>query len=126
MGPDLKTNAGIQCDAATDTGRCPHGCGLFPPKPDRADGKGGLEAGHGLWIVPCQSVHTFWMRFSIDVVFLDEHRKVIHLVENLRPFRISKHLSRARSVIELPVSSIRATGTQMGDEIRIGQEIADS
>ena len=84
-------------------------------------GRPGLEAGHGLWIFPCQSVHTFWMRFSIDVVFLDEQRKVIHLVENLRPFRISKHLSKARSVIELPVSVIRATSTQIGDEIRIAQ-----
>lgn len=84
-------------------------------------GRPGLEAGHGLWIVPCQSVHTFWMRFPIDVVFLDEHRKVIQLVENLRPFRISKHLSKASSVIELPVSTIRTTGTQLGDEIGIVQ-----
>jgi len=84
-------------------------------------GRPGLEAGHGLWIVPCQSVHTFWMRFPIDLVFLDEHRKVIHLVEKLRPFRISKHLSKARSVIELPVSAIRTTGTQIGDEIRIAE-----
>jgi uncharacterized membrane protein (UPF0127 family) len=84
-------------------------------------GMRGLEEGHGLWIVPCQSVHTLWMRFPIDVIFLDEHRKVIHLAENLRPFRISKHLSKARSVIELPVSSIKATGTQIGDEIRIAE-----
>jgi len=82
-------------------------------------GRASLEAGHGLWIVPCQSVHTFWMRFSIDIVFLDENRKVIYLVESLRPFRISKHVSKARSVIELPVSSIKATGTQVGDEIQI-------
>src|SRR5882724_9362026 len=73
-----------------------------------------LEAGHGLWIVPCQSVHTFWMRFSIDVVFLDQHRKVVHLVENLRPFRISKHLPKASSVIELPARTIAETGTQVG------------
>ena len=85
-------------------------------------GRPGLDVGHGLWIVPCQSVHTFWMRFPIDVIFLDEHRKVIHLVENLRPFRISRHLSKARSVIELPVSSIKATGTQLGDEIRIAEK----
>jgi uncharacterized protein len=78
-----------------------------------------LEEGHGLWIVPCQSVHTLWMRFPIDVVFLDQHREVVHLVENLRPFRLSKHLPRARSVIELPVSTIRTTGTCIGDEIRI-------
>jgi len=82
-------------------------------------GRASLEAGQGLWIVPCQSVHTFWMCFSIDVVFLDKDRKVIHLVESLRPFRISKHVYKARSVIELPVSSIKATGTQVGDEIHI-------
>ena len=85
-------------------------------------GRPGLDVGHGLWIIPCQSVHTFWMRFPIDVIFLDEHRKVIHLVENLRPFRISRHLSKARSVVELPVSSIKATGTQLGDEIRIAEK----
>jgi uncharacterized membrane protein (UPF0127 family) len=85
-------------------------------------GSPGLAAGHGLWIVPCQSVHSFWMRFSIDVVFLDQHYRVVHLVESLKPFRISKHLSRARSVIELPVGTIRATGTQIGDEIRIEKD----
>ena len=84
-------------------------------------GRARLETGHGLWIVPCQSVHTFWMRFPIDVVFLDKHYKIIHLVENLKPFRISRHLSKASSVIELPVSAIRTTGTQTGDEIRIAE-----
>ena len=84
-------------------------------------GKPRLEDGHGLWIIPCQSIHTFWMRFPIDVIFLDEHYKVIHLVENLRPFHISRHLSGARSVIELPVSTIQTTGTQLGDEIHIAQ-----
>ena len=84
-------------------------------------GRTGLDVGHGLWIVPCKSVHTFWMRFPIDVVFLDKHHRVIHLVESLRPFRVSKHLSRAGSVIELPVGAIRTTGTQIGDEIRIAE-----
>lgn len=85
-------------------------------------GRPRLEAGQGLWIVPCQSVHTFWMRFPIDVAFLDEHRRVIHLVENLKPFRVSKHLSKARSVIELPVNVIKATATELGDEIRIAEK----
>ena len=84
-------------------------------------GRPSLQTGHGLWIVPCQSVHTFWMRFTIDVVFLDKHRRVIHLIEGLRPFRISKHLSRAGSVIELPANAIRKSGTRIGDEIRIAQ-----
>jgi uncharacterized membrane protein (UPF0127 family) len=82
-------------------------------------GKPSLPEGHGLWIVPCQSVHTLWMRFPIDVVFLDESKRVIHLVERLRPFRISRHVSKARSVIELPVDVIRRTMTQVGDQIEI-------
>ena len=82
-------------------------------------GKGSLALGHGLWIIPCQSVHTFWMRSSIDVIFLDKNRTVIHFVERLRPFRISKHISRARSVIELPTNTIKATHTQLGDQIEV-------
>ncbi|MCI0422977.1 MAG: DUF192 domain-containing protein [Acidobacteria bacterium] len=85
-------------------------------------GKPGLAEGHGLWIVPCQSIHTFWMRFPIDVIFLDQHRTVVHLVESLRPFRVSKHLSKASSVIELPVNVIRTTCTRLGDEIEITQK----
>lgn len=82
-------------------------------------GKPPLAEGQGLWIVPCQSVHTFWMRFPIDVVFLDKGRRVIHLVEHLKPFRISKHVSKAASVLELPVSMIHRSGTELGDQIVI-------
>lgn len=84
-------------------------------------GKPSLPAGRGLWIVPCQSVHTFWMRFAIDVVFLDHQRTVVHVVEDLKPFRVSRHISRARSVIELPASMIRDTMTCVGDRIEITQ-----
>lgn len=85
-------------------------------------GRPRLDTGHGLWIVPCQSVHTFWMRFSIDVVFLDQHHKVIDLIESLKPFRISRHLSKASGVIELPVGAIKTSRTQIGDEIRIAEK----
>jgi uncharacterized membrane protein (UPF0127 family) len=82
-------------------------------------GKRSLTLGHGLWIIPCQSVHTFWMRFSIDVIFLDRNRVVIQLVERLRPFRISKHISRAVSVMELPANTIVGTHTHLGDQIEV-------
>jgi uncharacterized membrane protein (UPF0127 family) len=77
-------------------------------------GRARLETGYGLWIVPCQSVHTFWMRFPIDVVFLDKHYRIIHLVENLKPHRVSKHLSKANSVIELPINTIKAAASMPG------------
>ena len=82
-------------------------------------GKPSLERGHGLWIKPCQSIHTFWMRFSIDVLFLDKQGVVVHFVESMKPFRVSRHILRARSVLELPAWSIKDSDTQLGDCIEV-------
>ena len=81
-----------------------------------------LPPGEGLWIVPCQSVHTIGMRFPIDVVFLDRDGVIIHLEENMKPFRISRHISRARGVLEIPAGVVQATGTQAGDVIRLSED----
>ena len=75
-----------------------------------------LETGNGLWIVPCESIHMFFMKFAIDVVFVDRKRRVRKLVENLRPWRISICLA-AHSVVELPVGVIRASATEKGDQL---------
>ncbi|PYV43996.1 MAG: DUF192 domain-containing protein [Acidobacteria bacterium] len=85
-------------------------------------GKRNLPHGAGLWLVPCQSIHTMWMRFPIDVIFLDSEKTVVHLIENMKPFRISIHVSRAKSVIELPAHTITSTQTQLGDQIEIAEE----
>ncbi len=82
-------------------------------------GKHSLPAGEGLLLVPCQSVHTLGMRFPIDVVFLDKERRVLHIIEGMKPWRISRHLPKARSVLELPAGTIAATGTRCGDVIQI-------
>ena len=82
-------------------------------------GKRQLPAGEGLWICPCQSVHSMWMRFPIDVIFLNNQKSIIHLIENMKPFRISKYVHTARSVLELPARTIQATQTQVGDQIDI-------
>jgi uncharacterized protein len=50
-------------------------------------GRRGLRAGEGLLLRPEWSVHTFFMRFPIDIVFLDEHLTVLRVVSRLRPFR---------------------------------------
>lgn len=85
-------------------------------------GRKRLPEGHGLWIPHCQSVHTFWMRFPIDVLFLSRDKKVVHTVQNMGPFRISRHCSQAKSVLELPVSSIRLSHTQVGDQLEFTLE----
>jgi uncharacterized membrane protein (UPF0127 family) len=77
-----------------------------------------LNQGEGLWIVPCEAVHTFWMRFAIDAVFLDKHKKVTKVVANLRPSRLAMSW-RARSVLELPAGRAAETGTEAGDQIEI-------
>ncbi len=78
----------------------------------------GLAKGQGLWIVPCEAVHTFGMKFSIDVLFLNKKRKVLKIREDMGRRRIALCL-RAHSVLELPAGTVAATGTQPGDELEL-------
>ena len=82
-------------------------------------GKTGLDSGEGLLIIPSQAVHTFAMRFPIDVVFLDRNCRVIHVHSPLKPYRVTGLHWRARCVIELPVGVIARTSTSVGDELLI-------
>jgi uncharacterized membrane protein (UPF0127 family) len=76
----------------------------------------GLAEGEGLWIVPCEAVHTFGMRFVIDVLFLSKKRVVLKARKSMGKRRISLCL-RAHSVLELPDGMIEKTGTQPGDQL---------
>ena len=76
--------------------------------------------GQGLWIVPSYGVHTIGMLFSIDIVFLDRSNHVVHIEEHVRPFRISKVILKADSVLELPPHTIFRTRTHVGDLLEIG------
>jgi uncharacterized protein len=78
----------------------------------------GLAPGEGLWIVPCEGVHTFGMKFPIDVVFLNKQRKVLKIRPNMVRRRISMSLL-ARSVLELPAGTLEATGTVRGDQLEL-------
>ncbi len=80
-------------------------------------GRDGLEAGEGLYIVPCKWIHMFGMRFPIDVAFLDGRGKVVTLHEGLPPNRLSRISWRADGVLELPARRLAETGTQLGDII---------
>jgi uncharacterized protein len=77
----------------------------------------GLKEGEGLWIVPCESIHMFFMKFALDVIYIDRKLRVKKVVRNLKPWGMSICLS-AHSVIELPVGTIDRTGTTKGDELR--------
>lgn len=78
----------------------------------------GLDEGTGLWIVPCEAIHTFFMRFTIDVIYIDRKRLVRKAVKRLAPWRLSACLP-AHSVLELPAGTIDRTNTQKGDRLEI-------
>lgn len=81
-------------------------------------GRTGLGTGEGLWIVPCEAVHTFAMKFAIDLIYLDRKHRVVKLRKAVPPGRISGAF-RAHSVIELPPGVIAASGTQKGDALQL-------
>lgn len=72
-----------------------------------------------LWLIPSKGLHTFGMRFPIDVIFLNGDNKVIHTVRDLAPNRISRLQFRSRSILELPQGSIQKSATAVGDQIEI-------
>jgi uncharacterized membrane protein (UPF0127 family) len=75
--------------------------------------------GKGLWISPSHGVHTIGMLFPLDLVFLDDEKRVVHVEEHMQPFRISKVSLKANSVLELPPYTIFRTGTRVGDSFEI-------
>ena len=75
-----------------------------------------LPAGQGLWIVPCEGIHTFGMKFAIDVLFLDRKKKVMKVRSDMGRRRISLCLL-AHSVLELPAGTALAAAVQKGDEL---------
>ena len=78
----------------------------------------GLAEWEGLWIRPCNSIHSFGMRFEFDAIFLGPDGKVVGRHERFRRNRISRVYWNARGVLELPAGTIERTGTEVGDEIQ--------
>jgi len=83
-----------------------------------------LAAGEGLWIVPCEAVHTFGMKFPIDVLYLSKQKKVLKIRDNMVKRRMSICL-RAHSVLELPAGRAAETGTVVGDQLEFTKQVVD-
>jgi hypothetical protein len=75
-----------------------------------------LESGEGLWITPCEGIHTVGMKFPIDVLFLDKKRKVVKIRAAMPRWRMAASLF-AHSVLELPSGTAHATQTTSGDQL---------
>ncbi|MGB2805797.1 MAG: DUF192 domain-containing protein [Candidatus Zixiibacteriota bacterium] len=89
-------------------------------------GRSGMDPEEGIYIVPCEGIHTFRMKFPIDVAFLGKDGHVLVVHHSLKPNRISRIVLRAQGVLELSAGRLRATDTEVGDIIEFREVNANS
>ncbi|MBM7572614.1 DUF192 domain-containing protein [Aquibacillus albus] len=77
-----------------------------------------LDSGSGLLIKPCQSIHTFFMNYAIDILYLNEKNEIVAMDEALQPGKIGKRQKRSVAVIELPEGVAKQTETMVGHVIQ--------
>ncbi len=82
-------------------------------------GRKDFHRGQALIIKPCNAIHTFFMRFPIDALFVDRNYKVVQTIAYLKPFRLTSIYFKASLVIELPSGTIQATPTEVGDQLTL-------
>jgi uncharacterized protein len=87
--------------------------------------RGKLDKGEGLLLDRCHGIHTFGMRFSIDVLFLDKDFCVIRAVKALPPYRTCI-VKKSVYVLEVPVGALEASRTDEGDQIQIRTANSDT
>jgi len=81
-------------------------------------GRNGLKAGTGLVIAPSNSVHTFFMRFAIDLIFVMRDGRVAKVRQRVGPWRMAASV-RAFAVIELPAGTLAGTDVRAGDPLEV-------
>src|SRR3954451_3819300 len=72
----------------------------------------------GLWIVPCNAVHMFFMKFPLDIVLLNEQNEVVEVHHSLKPWKMTKPIKDAYSTLELPEGSAEKLGIKIGSFIK--------
>lgn len=80
-------------------------------------GRRKIEIDHALLIYPCQQIHTYFMKFTIDCLFIDKQYQVVQIIEGLKPWKISKKIPAGWGVIELPEGLVKETDTHVNDRL---------
>lgn len=78
-----------------------------------------LQSDEGIWMVPSSGVHTIGVMVPLDLIYLDDKHRVIHVIEHFPTFRIAPLRAQSESVLELPTHTIYSSQTQVGDELLI-------
>jgi uncharacterized membrane protein (UPF0127 family) len=82
-------------------------------------GRRELEQGSGLLIRPCSSIHMFFMRFPLDVAFIDGEGRVLRIYNSIRPWRATRVVFGASAVVELPTGTLERAGVQKGSRLSV-------
>ncbi len=82
-------------------------------------GRDSLAPGQGLILDPCRLIHTFFMRFAIDVVFVDRRQRVTRVARDVRPFRFAWGGWSARATLELPAGTLARVPVPPGAQLRL-------
>ncbi|MHB0874622.1 MAG: DUF192 domain-containing protein [Anaerolineae bacterium] len=80
-------------------------------------GRPPLRAGQALVIKPSQGIHTFFMGYPIDVIYLDADSRIIRALDAIRPYRFGPIDIRTRCIVEMPAGTLQQTGTTEGDVV---------
>jgi uncharacterized protein len=83
-------------------------------------GRDDLPVGRGMLLRPSPSIHSAFMRFEFDAIFLDRDMKVVGIAENVPPWR-TRRAKGAKSVLELAAGEAAARGVQLGDELAVSE-----
>lgn len=76
-----------------------------------------LPVQDALHIIPCNEIHMFFMNYSIDVLYLDKDKRIVHMDEEMEPGKIGKKVKNAVSVIEIPSGRIKTKSLEIGQEV---------
>ncbi len=83
-------------------------------------GKKSFKKENTLWIKRCQSIHTFFMSFSLDIIFVDKDLKVTNIYLDLKPWRVTPYAFKAKSVFEFTAGTIKPETIAIGDQLYVG------
>ena len=82
-------------------------------------GRRELPVGEGLCIQNCGSIHMFFMRFAIDVAFVNGDGRILHACHTIRPWRISRPVFGSKAALELPAGTLRNLGLDRGSVVKL-------
>lgn len=75
-----------------------------------------MNSAEGLLIEPCNSIHTCFMKISIDVLFINKKNEIVHIIKNMKPWRFSSIYLKSKKVLELNAGTI-------GDNVCVGDKL---